>query len=313
VRGEKAVYFICAAQLWMVVIGPFACRTLESVLGIALPAARTYRCAKRDVSASSRPFLRDEMRRQSASLLQHWSVIVLLVCYEACAEWLVSWAPLYYEAKFAFILWLTLRGGTQKVYQRLVAPFFETYEMLIDKGLRSIGASVSLRAVDLASGAAARLRRSSVSFLSAGTDVLQMVARAEEQLVELQEETATVAETKTAVDDAGRVAQTRAVVDAPPLCRSEGAGTWHAGAALKLRRSARTPQRAKSSISIDSLSGGITVDFFSGGVWRTGRVKRVLRASNTASVAWFSEGGAPELTTVTLKCLAKHGTKVEGG
>lgn len=295
----------------MLFVGPFACRTLESVLGIALPAARTYRCAKRDVSASSRPFLRDEMRRQSASLLQHWSVIVLLVCYEACTEWLVSWAPLYYEAKFVFILWLTLRGGTQKVYQRLVAPFFEMYEPLIDKGLRSIGVSVSLRAVDLASGAAARLRRSSVSFLSAGTGVLQMVARAEEQLVDLQQSTAVAAETKMGEDGAGRGARMPAVVDTSPLHRQEGASASHADAALKLRRSARTPQRAKLSVSSDSLSAGITVDFFSGGVWRGGTVKRVLRASNTASVAWFSEGGAPELTTVTLKCLAKHGTKVD--
>lgn len=48
--------------------------------------------------------------------------------------------PLYYEAKIAFILWLTLprfRGATW-LYERVVAKYLETYEADIDQKLETL-------------------------------------------------------------------------------------------------------------------------------------------------------------------------------
>ena len=278
----------------MAMLGPWACRTLISCLGIALPAARTYRCAKREIDSSSRPLLKEEMRVQSAFWLAHWTVICLLICFESCAEWMISWAPLYFEAKFVFILWLVLphTRGTSKVYTRLVSPFFEKWEPVIDSALRMFGARAAGLASGAASGAAAKLRSSSLSLLSAGTDVLQMVTRAEDDLAAIAEGEAAAVLEATEKSEAALAEEE----ELPPTVTT------------RRRRSTRTPSRAAASVAIDALRAGDAIDFCSAGTWRSGTVKRVLRASNTVSVAWGSRLD-PELTTVTLANLARAGTK----
>ncbi|CAG7847354.1 Protein YOP1 {ECO:0000256/RuleBase:RU362006} [Serendipita indica DSM 11827] len=73
------------------------------------------------------------------SWLFYWVVIGLVAGFEQLGEWIINWAPLYYEAKFLFIIWLISPGtqGSTYIYQAYVKPFFTKNTENIDKAIAS--------------------------------------------------------------------------------------------------------------------------------------------------------------------------------
>ena len=56
---------------------------------------------------------------------------------EYAADWLISWIPLYYVAKLAFILWLQMpqTHGAKIIYTTHVLPLLKRHETSIDSAL----------------------------------------------------------------------------------------------------------------------------------------------------------------------------------
>jgi hypothetical protein len=47
-------------------------------------------------------------------------VNTVFVLFEIFADALISWLPLYFEAKLAFVVWLTFYNGASVLYDRIV-------------------------------------------------------------------------------------------------------------------------------------------------------------------------------------------------
>jgi receptor expression-enhancing protein 1/2/3/4 len=61
------------------------------------------------------------------------------VAAEELFEWFFNWIPLYYEAKFFFILWLVSPGtqGATYLYKTYLQPFYESNTQNIDAAIAS--------------------------------------------------------------------------------------------------------------------------------------------------------------------------------
>jgi hypothetical protein len=85
----------------------FLCRVLCHVLGSFYPAYASYRAVlSRDAE-------------EHKQWLCYWVVNALFVVAELFSDFL-SWLPLYWEAKLALIIWLTLYRGATVIYDNLV-------------------------------------------------------------------------------------------------------------------------------------------------------------------------------------------------
>jgi len=69
--------------------------------------------------------------------LTYWVVFSQFTIFEYFADWLISWLPLYYIGKAAFILWLQLpqTQGASHLYIQWIAPFVKKHEEEIDRYL----------------------------------------------------------------------------------------------------------------------------------------------------------------------------------
>lgn len=47
-------------------------------------------------------------------------VTAVFTLFESVADRVISWLPLYWEAKLAFIVWLTLYNGAATIYTKLI-------------------------------------------------------------------------------------------------------------------------------------------------------------------------------------------------
>lgn len=64
--------------------------------------------------------------------LTYWLVYTLYNVAEMGMDSIISWLPLYYEAKIACIVWLSVFGGATQIYNSFVKLFLEKYEDAID-------------------------------------------------------------------------------------------------------------------------------------------------------------------------------------
>lgn len=85
----------------------FLCRVLCHLLGSFYPAYASYRAV----------LTRDA--EEHKQWLCYWVVNALFVVAELFSDFL-SWLPLYWEAKLALIIWLTLYRGATVIYDNLV-------------------------------------------------------------------------------------------------------------------------------------------------------------------------------------------------
>ncbi|KAJ4733457.1 HVA22-like protein [Rhynchospora pubera] len=119
-------------------IGSFLTRALILALGYAYPAYNCYKTV--------------EMNRPDIEKLRFWSkywiLIAVLTVVERFSDFIISWLPMYGEAKLAFIvyLWCTKTNGTPYVYDTFLRPLVSKHEKDIDRNL----VELKTRATDIA-------------------------------------------------------------------------------------------------------------------------------------------------------------------
>jgi hypothetical protein len=72
------------------------CKPIAVTVGFIYPAYASYKA------------LESKSPHAAAQWLTYWVVFSLFTVLEYFADWLISWLPLYYLLKLAFILWLQL-------------------------------------------------------------------------------------------------------------------------------------------------------------------------------------------------------------
>jgi receptor expression-enhancing protein 1/2/3/4 len=129
---------LSSSPLGWKMMGSFITRGMIMALGYAYPA---YECFK--IVERNRPDL-EELR----FWCQYWIIIAVLTVLERVGDVLVSWVPMYSEAKLAFIiyLWYPKTKGTTYVYTTFLRPLVSRHELEIDRNLNEL----SLRAADVA-------------------------------------------------------------------------------------------------------------------------------------------------------------------
>lgn len=108
-------------------IGSFLTRTLALVLGYAYPA---YECFK--VVELNRPEI-----EQLLFWCKYWILVAVMTVLERFGDTLISWLPMYNEAKVAFFvyLWYPKTRGAKYVYETFLRPYVASHETDIDRNL----------------------------------------------------------------------------------------------------------------------------------------------------------------------------------
>ncbi len=104
----------------------------------------------------------------------------MFVILELFADNLISWLPLYYEAKIAFVVWLTLprfRGATI-LYDKVVHQYMLRYEPEIDAGIDRLVAAGGGLAAAARQEAVRHVREHSRKITSAAVSMLADAAAA---------------------------------------------------------------------------------------------------------------------------------------
>jgi hypothetical protein len=112
--------------------------------------------------------------------LAFWVIQTLFTAFELVADRLVSWLPLYYEAKILFVCWLALPAfrGASVLYHGVVARYLELYEPDIDRHLEAAGARLGELADGVRGTVAAHVRQKSGLIFSAATQLVADAAAA---------------------------------------------------------------------------------------------------------------------------------------
>ncbi|KAG0614484.1 hypothetical protein M758_6G180600 [Ceratodon purpureus] len=113
-------------------MGSFITRGVIMALGYVYPAYECYKIVER-----KRPDV-EHLR----FWCQYWIIIAVVTVLERLADILISWVPLYSEAKLAFIiyLWYPKTMGTTYVYTTLLRPLLVQHESDIDQNLNELRA-----------------------------------------------------------------------------------------------------------------------------------------------------------------------------
>ncbi|KAK8916740.1 HVA22-like protein i [Platanthera zijinensis] len=108
-------------------IGSFLTRALALLLGYAYPA---YECFK--VVELNRPEI-----EQLLFWCKYWILVAVLTVLERVGDALISWLPMYNEAKVAFFvyLWYPKTRGAKYVYETFLRPYVASHETDIDRNL----------------------------------------------------------------------------------------------------------------------------------------------------------------------------------
>lgn len=81
--------------------------------------------------------------------LTFWLVYTLFTIAEMGGDALISWLPLYWEAKIACVVWLSMFGGATTIYNSFVRLFLEKYESAIDAQVDKMSAAAGGAVSDL--------------------------------------------------------------------------------------------------------------------------------------------------------------------
>ncbi|XP_024023594.1 HVA22-like protein k [Morus notabilis] len=100
-------------------------RTACCSVGIVLPVYSTFKAIeKKDNSEQQR-------------WLIYWAAYGSFSLVEVFSDNLISWVPMYYHTKFAFLVWLQLPSvdGAKQLYMSHLRPFFLRHQSRIDQFL----------------------------------------------------------------------------------------------------------------------------------------------------------------------------------
>ncbi|CAN0889129.1 HVA22-like protein k [Linum grandiflorum] len=97
-------------------------RTACCSVGIALPVYSTFKAIERDD--------RDEQRK----CLVYWAAFGAFSVAEVFTDKILSWFPMYYHVKFAFLVWLQLpsANGAAQLYSNYLRPFLLKHQARLD-------------------------------------------------------------------------------------------------------------------------------------------------------------------------------------
>ncbi|CAI0470176.1 unnamed protein product [Linum tenue] len=97
-------------------------RTACCSVGIALPVYSTFKAIERKD--------RDEQKK----LLVYWAAFGAFSVAEAFTDKILSWVPMYYHVKFAFLVWLQLPSfnGAGQLYSNHLRPFLLRHQDRLD-------------------------------------------------------------------------------------------------------------------------------------------------------------------------------------
>jgi TB2/DP1, HVA22 family len=104
-EGRRASLIEPLTDRWVFSSANFLCSAL---LGNIYPAYASYKAV----------LSRDP--EQHKQWLCYWVIAALFVVVELVGDVLISWLPLYYEAKLGLLAWLTLGKGATHLYDNLV-------------------------------------------------------------------------------------------------------------------------------------------------------------------------------------------------
>ncbi|CAH8314832.1 unnamed protein product [Eruca vesicaria subsp. sativa] len=98
-------------------------RTACCSIGIGLPVYSTFKAIEN----------RDQNEQQK--WLIYWAAFGSFSLVEVFTDKLISWFPLYYHAKFAFLVWLQLPtiDGAKQVYNNHLRPFLIRHQARVDR------------------------------------------------------------------------------------------------------------------------------------------------------------------------------------
>ncbi|XP_040244437.1 HVA22-like protein i [Aegilops tauschii subsp. strangulata] len=107
-------------------------RLLTLALGYAYPAYACYKMLE----------VHPPQIEQLLFWCQYWILMATLTVVERFADWIVSWLPMYGEAKLLLVLYLWHPGtrGAGHVYDGLLRPLVARHEHDIDRGLLELRA-----------------------------------------------------------------------------------------------------------------------------------------------------------------------------
>ncbi|KAJ4771805.1 HVA22-like protein [Rhynchospora pubera] len=142
-------------------MGGFLSRLLLLAFGYAYPAYECYKTVE-----LNRPEI-----EQLLFWCQYWILVAVLTVLERFGDALISWLPLYNEAKLAFFiyLWYPKTKGTTYIYEGFFKPYLAKHESDIDRNLLEL----RVRAIDFA---ALYWQKAATFSQSTFFDVLQYVA-----------------------------------------------------------------------------------------------------------------------------------------
>ncbi|KAK9265716.1 hypothetical protein L1049_025310 [Liquidambar formosana] len=100
-------------------------RTACCSVGIVLPVYSTFKAIER----------KDQNEQQK--WLLYWAAFGSFSLVEVFSDKLLSWFPLYYHMKFAFLVWLQLPSadGARQLYMNHLRPFFLRHQARVDQVL----------------------------------------------------------------------------------------------------------------------------------------------------------------------------------
>ncbi|CAJ1930013.1 unnamed protein product [Sphenostylis stenocarpa] len=100
-------------------------RTACCTVGVALPVYSTFKAIEsKDQNAQQR-------------CLVYWAAYGSFSLVEVFTDKLISWCPMYYHLKFAFLVWLQLppTSGAKQLYANHLRPFLMRHQARVDQVL----------------------------------------------------------------------------------------------------------------------------------------------------------------------------------
>lgn len=123
--GIDRVYVVTvvASILFLGAMGAFGGSPVSNLIGFVYPTYRSYKAIKSD------------NKDDDTQWLTYWVVYSFFIVIESFTDVLMSWIPLYYFAKIAFLLGCMspVVNGSSYMFNRFIEPALDMYSTKVDK------------------------------------------------------------------------------------------------------------------------------------------------------------------------------------
>ncbi|XP_047338457.1 HVA22-like protein k [Impatiens glandulifera] len=98
-------------------------RTACCSVGVVLPVYSTFKA------------IETKNQKEKERWLMYWAAFGSFTVAEVFTDTLISWIPLYYHMKFAFLVWLQIPSteGAKHIYEKHLQPFFRRHQGRLDQ------------------------------------------------------------------------------------------------------------------------------------------------------------------------------------